>query len=78
MPPSRLNVFNRQLVKYALIRSWTVIIVGGESAVAEFSFPTIAAEVRSVTPRCRGESPISFAPVVAGTRELANYLHLLY
>ena len=61
MPPSRLNVFHRQLVTYALIRSWTVIIVGGESVVAEFSFPSVVAEVRFVTARCRGggRSPIA-------------------
>ena len=48
------------------------------AAVTEFSFRSVVAEVRSVTPRCRGESPISFALVVAGTRELANDLHLKY
>ena len=58
MPPSRLNVFHRQLAKYALIRSCTVIIVGVESVVAGFSFPYVVAEVRFVTARCRGRSPI--------------------
>ena len=54
-------------------------VVGGEpdeSVVAEFSLHTIIAEVSFVTTRCPGGSPISFAPVVAGTCELANYLHL--